>query len=229
MNALNLQGPARTKVHIVNDKGLTLEIPPDSILQGGFAHAFNGDGDAKYSIVVFYDTRPPYSIGIPNFRVEVTNTRTGKVLKTLKSQAPPRDEPLQLPPIENDETVPIITAGPVQTNSFDPSGLLQFTFSEAMDPASVKQNFTVLDKDGAAGRGRGPDLRRQPRRHVRAALRAARWRDVHRPCSPAAKARLASRRRAACRIAAATRSRRCASRSRRSRRPWSAATPVPHR
>jgi hypothetical protein len=149
MDALNLQGPARTKVHIINDKGLTLEIPPASIVTGGFAHAFDGDPAAKYSIVVFYDTRPPYSIGIPNFRIEVTSTRTGKVLKTMKAHAPPRDEPLQLEPIANDETHPVITSGPTQPTSFDPSGLLTFTFSEAMEAGSVRGNVTVLDAKGA--------------------------------------------------------------------------------
>ena len=153
MNAAGVSGPARTKVALANDRGLLIEIPADRIVLGGFAYAFDGDPDANYSLIIFYDTRPPYSFGVSRFRIEVTSARTGRVLKTIRAHAPPSDQPMLLEPISNDQTKPMVISGPVQTQNFDPSGLLTFRFSEPMDAESVKANFSVVDSGGQAVAG----------------------------------------------------------------------------
>ena len=148
MNAAGISGPARTKVALVNDKGLLLEIPAERIVLGGFAYAFDGDPDATYSLVIMYDTRPPYSFGVSRFRIEITSARTGAVLKTIKAHAPPADQPVLLEPITNDVTKPMLVSGPTQTQTFDPAGLLTFRFSEPMEAESVKANFSLVDSKG---------------------------------------------------------------------------------
>ena len=71
------------------------------------------------------------------------NRTTGREIKTITLPAPPRDEPLNLGVISDDNQRPSLTSGPTRLTNFDTGGLLTFTFSEAMDADSLKAGIIV--------------------------------------------------------------------------------------
>ena len=148
MDAAGVTGPARTRVLLTSSGGLSEEIPAAKIVNGAFAYSFNGNPTDTFYVAVEYDTRPTERIQIPNFTVTVTNPRTGRVIRTLTLQAPPRDEPQSIGVVSDDVTAPFVVAGPAQLTNFDPAGAISFTFSEGMDAQSVKDGLIVRDAAG---------------------------------------------------------------------------------
>ena len=107
--------------------------------------------DDKSAVVVSY--APPFPqevIDLPVFTLKLSNT--GNIVKVITLPSPPMDQPLKLPPLANDPIPPDLRGDCSQYLSFNPSGFLSFTFTEAMDPASMKK-FTLLDPRGAAVAG----------------------------------------------------------------------------
>ncbi len=145
----------RTRVEIINQTtGTVTLIPNASIVQGGFEYAFNGTLADGFAVRVVYLSDPDDFFKIPTFRITVTNTATGRVVKTIVLPSPPADRPLNLGPISDDTDPPRFTSGLLPLQSFDPtSGFLTFTFSEAMDAQSLKNNFKVRDRNGVLVRG----------------------------------------------------------------------------
>jgi hypothetical protein len=137
-------GAGRTKVMLNNlTQPASVEIPAAVIVNGGFTYAFDGGLADRYTVDVFYEDGKKVSIDIPTFRITVQNRTTGRVIRTIVAPAPPRDEPLDLGVISDDLQPPILTAGPARMTGFDSSGLLSFTFSEAMDADSLKAGIIV--------------------------------------------------------------------------------------
>ena len=154
---VHVEGAGRARVDFQNmTQGTTVVIPAGSIVNGGFTYTFNGAVTDQYAVAVRYDNGFTDVQQLPNFRITVTNRITGKVIKTIVAQAPPRDQPLNLGPISDDTDPPILTAGPSRMTSFDPNGFLTFTFSEAMDANSLKNGMIVeLVKNGVRTRVEG--------------------------------------------------------------------------
>ncbi|HET7694175.1 MAG TPA: PKD domain-containing protein [Vicinamibacterales bacterium] len=150
-NASHPQNPlplsrARTKVELINESrtpALVMEIPAARIVNGGFRFAFDGLMSDTFAIRVSYESAPQDYQRIPNFRIEVRNPITGRVVKTLTTQAPPRDEPLNLGTITDDEQAPMLIGSPARLDRFDPASPLTFTFSETMSPDSIKAAAVV--------------------------------------------------------------------------------------
>jgi len=159
MDAAGVTGPARTALRLVSSGGVLggppvdLEVPADRIVGGGTDFAFSGDPSARYTMIVFYDFRPPFSVDLPRFEITFRNTVSGQVVKVVEAPAPPRDAPLALDPVMDDESQPVLVGGPPQFDDFDPAGLLTFTFSEAMDADSLKTGIFVTDGAGKRVRG----------------------------------------------------------------------------
>jgi hypothetical protein len=132
----------------------TMPIPLDSITDGAFSYAFNGNAADSFALQIQYEGTAGQCNGsvdtlpIARVQIQVSNPLTGKVIKTLDLPVPPRDEPLNLGRIADDTTPPMVTTGPSRVDSFDPSGNISFTFSESMDADSVKSSLIVLDEDG---------------------------------------------------------------------------------
>src|SRR5262249_9430959 len=128
-------------------------IPEDRIVLGGFTFAFDGEDSRQYGVDVVYNTGERESIVVPRLRLIVQNALTGTVVKTIAVQAPPRDEPLGVGAVTNDSAPPMLTGSPIKLDSFEPSMPLTFTFSEAMDADSIRQN-AILERVTANGRER---------------------------------------------------------------------------
>ncbi len=159
----SVSGPARTKLTLTSPTpGFTpIVIPPERIVQGGLEFAFNGQEGATYSVVTEYDSRPPFSLELPTVRYVLRNVNTDQVIKTIFGQAPPRDEPVELPPLTDDVVRPTLLSAPARMDTFDPAGLLTFRFSESMDPASLRASIVVRDgSDRVKGQVRISDLNR---------------------------------------------------------------------
>ncbi|MEO8520719.1 MAG: PKD domain-containing protein, partial [Acidobacteriota bacterium] len=148
MDAAGVQGPARTRVLLTSSGGLSTEIPAVKIVSGGTEFSFDGNPTDTFFLAVQYDSRGDETIQIPNIQVTVSNPRTGRVIRTLTLQAPPRDEPQSIGVVSDDVTAPFVTAGPSQLTNFDPSAAISFTFSEGMDAQSVKDGLIVRDAAG---------------------------------------------------------------------------------
>ncbi|MDD5106333.1 MAG: PKD domain-containing protein [Desulfuromonadaceae bacterium] len=130
------------------DDGTETLIPLTAVKDGGVRFAFNGENAHKFVLEVKYaDGKNDYQT-MPSFRITVTNRQTGKVLTSITAQSPLKDEPINLPPISDDHQPPQLIAGPPRLDEVDPRGVLTFTFSEAMDPASLKSGFVVKDNKG---------------------------------------------------------------------------------
>ncbi|MEQ1870328.1 MAG: Ig-like domain-containing protein [Vicinamibacterales bacterium] len=152
MNAAGVGGRARTAVSIADltQLGVFQPVPAAKIVRGGIkGFAFHGDPTHDFAIIVNYDQGGDYTQRLPRMQIDVRNAQTGAVLKTIEAFAPPPDEPLGLPDITDGDTrAPYIMSGPNRLSNFDPSGQLVFTFSEAMNPDSVKNAFEVKDSAG---------------------------------------------------------------------------------
>ncbi len=142
-----VSGPARTKFTLTSDiPGFTpIVVPPDRIVQGGLEFAFDGIEGANYTVITEYDTRPPFALQLPTVRYVLRNVNTSQVLRTIFGQAPPRDEPVELPALTDDTVAPTLLAAPTRMDTFDPAGLLTFRFSESMNPASLRNAVIVRD------------------------------------------------------------------------------------
>ncbi len=140
----------RTRVQLTSSAGLDIDVPNDRIIQGGIKYAFTGDPADEFRLTVHYNEGIPTSTRIPSFRLTVTDEQTGRVIKTITAQAPPKDEPLQLPPVSDDVRPPMVISGPTRINSFDPAGVIEFRFSESMDASTIANlsNFIVKDSAG---------------------------------------------------------------------------------
>ncbi|MGE3957097.1 MAG: Ig-like domain-containing protein [Vicinamibacterales bacterium] len=127
-------------------------IPDVSITQGGFAVAFEGDDTDVYTLTINYDTRPPFSVELPRFTLNIISQLTGAIVRTILGQAPPKDEPLSLSDligrITDDLSAPYLLNGPSIVSDLASGGFISFTFSEAMDADSLKQNVVVTDSLG---------------------------------------------------------------------------------
>ena len=130
-----------------------MQVPESAIVDGGIAWAFDGSFSDRFVLTVEYPGSNSIVVKIPSFQVIVKNPQTGKVIKTISGQSPPRDQPLSLGVISDDMASPFVIGGPSRINSFDPAGLITFTFSEPMDADSVKSNFIVQDENGAVVQG----------------------------------------------------------------------------
>ena len=117
-----------------------------------FRFSFDGNANALYMFTVEREGHT-YQYPIPRFVVELTDTATKKVLRTVSGFVPPPDSPLDLGTITDDVSRPYVVSGPNRVGSFDPGGTLVFTFSEAMDAASVKAFIRVTDVNGQAVAG----------------------------------------------------------------------------
>ncbi|MFZ4858363.1 MAG: PKD domain-containing protein [Desulfuromonadaceae bacterium] len=130
------------------ETGAEIIIPLAEVKAGGVRFAFQGDNSHKFVLDVKYkDGKHDYQT-MPGFRITVTNRQTGKVLTSVTAQSPLKDEPVNLPPISDDHQPPQLIAGPPRLDEVDPRGVLSFTFSEPMDPASLKSGFVVKDSKG---------------------------------------------------------------------------------
>ncbi|MGC4081089.1 MAG: Ig-like domain-containing protein [Vicinamibacterales bacterium] len=129
-------------------------IIPDASINaiGGFNVSFDGDEDDVYSLTINYDTRQPFTIELPRFKLTILSTLTGAVLRTITGQAPPKDEPLSLSDlvgkITDDLTAPFLVNGPAVVSDVGSGSFISFTFSEAMDADSLKNNVVVTDAAG---------------------------------------------------------------------------------
>ncbi|MBS1817887.1 MAG: PKD domain-containing protein [Acidobacteria bacterium] len=144
---------ARTKVELIDEDpqhGWTVEIPANQIVNGGFSFPFEGLLDDRYAIRVSYEAAPEDYQRIPQFRIVVSNPTTGQVIKTITTQAPPKDEPLNLGTITDDAQAPLLTSSPSRLDNFDPASPLTFTFSEPMSPDSIKA-AALVEKITSAG------------------------------------------------------------------------------
>ena len=130
-----------------------MEVPESAIVNGGIAWAFDGSFSDRYILTVAYPGSNSVVVKIPSFQIVVTNPQTGKIIKTIVGQSPPRDQPLSLGVISDDFASPFVIAGPSRINSFDPAGLISFTFSEPMNADSVKSNLFVEDDQHAFVQG----------------------------------------------------------------------------
>ncbi len=152
MNAAGVGGKARTSVTIsdLTQLGVFQPVPAARIVRGGIKGlAFRGDPTHDFAIIVSYDDGSDYTQRLPRMQIDVRDAATGKVLKTIDAFAPPPDEPQGLPDITDGDTrAPYVITGPSRLSNFDPSGQLVFTFSEAMDPDSLKSAFEVKDSAG---------------------------------------------------------------------------------
>ena len=143
----SVSGPAREKLTLTsNIEGFIPKvIPPELIVQGGVEFPFDGIEGATYTVITEYDTRPPFSLQLPTVRYVLRNVNTSQVLRTIFGQAPPRDEPVELPALTDDTIAPTLLAAPTRMDTFDPAGLLTFRFSESMNPASLRNAIVVRD------------------------------------------------------------------------------------
>ena len=141
----------RTRVQLTSSAGLDIDVPNDKIIKGGIKYAFTGDPADDFRLTVHYNQGIGTSTRIPSFRLTVTDEQTGRVIKTITAQAPPKDEPLQLPPVSDDVRPPMVISGPTRINSFDPAGVIEFRFSESMDASTIANlsNFIVKDSQGS--------------------------------------------------------------------------------
>ncbi len=157
-----VSGPARTRLYLASDEaGIGIDIPSDAIVQGGLEFPFTGPEGATYRVVTEYDTRPPYSVELPTVKYVLRNVNTGQVLKTIFGQAPPRDEPVELPPLTDDDVSPTLLSAPSRMDTFDPAGLLTFRFSESMNVESLRKAIEVMSGDTkVAGQVRVSDQNR---------------------------------------------------------------------
>ncbi|MCC6161758.1 MAG: Ig-like domain-containing protein [Acidobacteria bacterium] len=144
-----VSGPARTRLYLASDEdGFGgIDIPSQAIVQGGLEFPFDGPEGATYRVVTEYDTRPPYAVELPTVKYVLRNVNTGQILKTIFGQAPPRDEPVELPPLTDDDVSPTLLSAPSRMDTFDPAGLLTFTFSESMNVESVRKAIAVMSGD----------------------------------------------------------------------------------
>ncbi len=162
MDDAGVGGPARTSLYLASQTAI-YPIPDEKVVEGGIEGvAFQDDPQARFTLVVVYDSRPNFSIEIPRTRIVVRQTNTGDVLRDEFVPAPPRDEPVAIAPIVDDSVPPIVISGPSRVDNFDPTSLLTFRFSESMDAQSVKDNLVVLDSKGrrVAGEVRITELNR---------------------------------------------------------------------
>ena len=153
MDAAGLSGRARTRVELTSVAGMNLTVPDSAIVNGGTTYAFNGSLADRFTLGVQYDDGYAISTRAPAFTMTIASAATGRVIREIVGQSPPRDAPQQLGRISDDVQPPFIIGGPSRLSSFDPAGLLSFTFSEPMDAASVKQGIFVTDRQGAAVSG----------------------------------------------------------------------------
>ncbi|MEQ1871797.1 MAG: Ig-like domain-containing protein, partial [Vicinamibacterales bacterium] len=128
-----------------------IQIPPDTLQFGGFEFSFNGDPatDVFRLTVAYNDGRAPDSVAIPSVAIVVSNPVTGRVIKTFNALVAPPNEPFNLGSISGDLAPPVLTGTPTLLNSFDPSGLLTFQFSEGVDRDSALQGIQLLDVSNA--------------------------------------------------------------------------------
>jgi PKD repeat protein/methionine-rich copper-binding protein CopC len=112
-------------------------IPLASIINGGFAFAFNGDINHRFGVIVYRENGESEEIDISVFRITVRNPQTGRIIRTITGQAPPRHEPIDLGLITDDTTAPKVTMAPQSLQRFDPSSPLSFTFSEGINYDSL--------------------------------------------------------------------------------------------
>ena len=134
----------------------SVEIPADLIVNGGFAYAFEGEDSAafEHAVQVRYNTGETEYVRIHRLRFVVQNAQTGRVIRTIEVQAPPRDEPMSVGVITDDTQPPLLTGSPTRMNSFDPASPLTFTFSEPMNADSIKQGAIVERIPPGGGRER---------------------------------------------------------------------------
>ena len=132
-------------ITIHNGVTTSAEIPAGLIADGAFAYAFEGEDSAafEYAIQVRYNTGETEYVRIHRLRFVVQNAQTGRVIRTIEVQAPPRDEPLSVGVVTDDTQPPLLTGSPTRMNSFDPASPLTFTFSESMNADSIKQGAIV--------------------------------------------------------------------------------------
>ena len=141
-------------LRLAGQGGFDLEVPfAPGALEQDFRWAFDGDAAQLYVLNVDYGSGSPIPIAIPAFTLSVTSVTTNQVTRTISAFVPPPDEPMDLGTVTDDPNVPYIVRGPSQTGAFDPLSPLTLTFSEPMDPASLKQFITLLDGQGRAVAG----------------------------------------------------------------------------
>ncbi|MEO8678604.1 MAG: PKD domain-containing protein [Vicinamibacterales bacterium] len=140
-----LTGAARTRVTL-NDLtlGVNADVAPAAIIEGAIAWAFDGDLSHRYQLQVHYADNSSDFIDIPVFRIVVTNA-AGTAVKTIMLPSPPQNQPLDLGPLTDDHTAPVLTTPLYRLQDFDPSSILAIDFNESINVASILANFRVLD------------------------------------------------------------------------------------
>lgn len=168
-------GVARTEVRLTSLTGLDLVVPDAAIVEGGTSWAFDGALDDTYRLVVHYENGTIAETIVPRLQLVVANPKTGRVLRTITVQAPPRDEPVSFGTITDDVEPPRVISTPSFLANFDPSGTITFTFSEPMDARSLKEGLKVRDSQGRIVQGevRVHDGNRRATFVPRSALRVA--------------------------------------------------------
>ncbi|MBL8139973.1 MAG: Ig-like domain-containing protein, partial [Acidobacteria bacterium] len=147
--------PGRTALYLTRGQGGFPEPILDSeVVNGGFTHAFLGDPDDRLFLTIEYDTRAPFTIELPRFRVVARNTLKGTVVRTIEAFAPPPDEPFNIGDITDDTQSPYVIDGPTRLQSFDPAGTITFTLNEPIDEASADGGIIVQSSSGESLRGR---------------------------------------------------------------------------
>ncbi len=127
---------------------VTLPVPEAAIVGGGLTYAFIGSLENTFLIRVRYTDGTIDDIRVPRVQFTLTNPRTGRAIRTVVLQAPPRDIPSDLGTITDDTTAPRLIEAPSFLGAFDPGSALTFRFSKPMNTASLQDAFRVFDSNG---------------------------------------------------------------------------------
>ena len=128
-------------------------VPEAAIVGGGLTYAFSAALDHTFVIRVWYLDGSYEDVRVPRVQFTLTNPRTGRALRTIVLQAPPRDIPSDMGTLTDDTTAPRLTEAPSFLGAFDPSSALTFRFSKPMNTASLKDAFRVVDSAGHVVQG----------------------------------------------------------------------------
>ena len=123
-----------------------VQVPESDIINGGFTTAIPGNENHRWMITVVYDDGRRDTQTLPFFQMRIRNQLTGKVIRTIARQAPPRGQPSNLGALSGDESTPLMTGGPPRLSDFDPSSPLTVSFSQAMDPSTLTSSTFIVEK-----------------------------------------------------------------------------------
>ena len=127
----------------------------DALIEhGGFTYSFDADPLQAFAVEVRYmDGRLPYIVAIPRIRMAMTDSVSGRIIRTIDVPAPPPDESVNLGVVSGDTDAPFLTGAPPLLTNFDPATPMTFSFNEGVDAALARTGITVVDDKGVAVAG----------------------------------------------------------------------------